>query len=128
MTALGTESRSVLTDEHLHDWPRPLPAKTVGELVGKEVLRVSWIAKHLGVEFDVLADWDDEVCPPWPTVPVVPAHVWPFPIPMQDGDWVRGYHLGLSLTLSQADGWQRHAPIVREALDKSMAALRDSMA
>ena len=108
--------------------PPPLAAKVVGELVGKEVLRVSWIAKHLGVEFDVLADWDDEICPSWPSAPVVPKHVWPFPLPDQDAEWIRAYHLGLSLTLAQAQDWQRSAPIVREALDKSMTALSDSMA
>jgi len=107
--------------------PHPLAPKVVGELVGKEVLRVSWLAKHLGVEFDVLADWDNEICPEWPKRPMVPKHVWPFPLEDQDLEWIRAYHLGLSLTLAQAEGWQRHAPIVKEALEKSMKALADSM-
>jgi hypothetical protein len=108
--------------------PQPLPGKAVGEMVGREILRVSWIAKHLGVEFDVLADWDDELCPPWPNAPIVPKHVWPFPLPEPDAEWVRAYHFGLSLTLAQAEGWQRHASIVREALGKSTRALSESMA
>jgi hypothetical protein len=107
--------------------PQPLPPRLLGELVGREVLRVSWMARQLGVEFDVLSDWDDEICPPWPEVPVVPKHVWAFALPDPDQDWIRAYHLGLSLTLAQADGWQRHAPIVREALEKSTAALSASM-
>ena len=35
--------------------------------------------------------------------------------------------LGLSLTLTQAEGWQRYAPIVREALEKSTQALSESI-
>jgi hypothetical protein len=58
---------------------------------------------------------------------VVPTPVQAFALPHPDQDWIRAYHLGLSLTLAQADGWQRHAPIVREALEKSTAALSASM-
>jgi hypothetical protein len=107
--------------------PQPVPAKLLGELVAREVLRVSWMARQLGVDFDVLAEWDDEICPPWPQRPSVPRHVWGFTIPDPDDDWVRAYHLGLSLTLAQTDGWQRDSPIVSEALAKSTAALSASM-
>jgi hypothetical protein len=122
MTTLG-----VSNPQDLSLAPQPLAGKVIGEMVGKEILRVSWIAKHLGVEFDVLADWDDELCPPWPTAPIVPKHIWPFPMAEPDSDWVRAYHLGLSLTLTQAEGWQRYAPIVREALEKSTRALSESI-
>jgi hypothetical protein len=122
MTILGA-----LNLQELALAPQPLAGKVIGEMVGKEILRVSWIAKHLGVEFDVLADWDDELCPSWPTAPIVPKHIWPFPLPEPDSDWVRAYHLGLSLTLTQAEGWQRYAPIVREALEKSTRALSESI-
>ena len=104
-----------------------LPPRLLGELVGREVLRVSWMARQLGVECDVLANWDDEICPPWPQPPVVPKHVWAVSLTDPDHDWIRAYHLGLSLTLAQADGWQREAPIVREALATSTAALRASL-
>jgi hypothetical protein len=105
-----------------------LPPRLLGELVGREVLRVSWMARQLGVEADVLANWDDEICPPWPQPPVVPKHVWAVSLADPDHDWIRAYHLGLSLTLAQAEGWQRESPIVCGALDRSTSALRASLA
>jgi hypothetical protein len=124
-----TSTEANALDQRIDDTnqPHPLPPKLLGELVAREVLRVSWMARKLGVEDDALQSWDDDICPPWPQPPVVPRHVWGFVLPEPDEDWLRAYHLGLSLTLAQADGWQRNAPIVRNAFEKSTTALGVSM-
>ncbi len=95
-------------------------------MVGVEMLRMAWMARHIGVEFDVLADWDDEICPAWPTPPTIPAHLWPFEIDDVDDAWVTRYHEGLATTLGRATGWVRHAPIIVEAHDKACRALEAS--
>jgi hypothetical protein len=95
----------------------------LGALVGVEMLRMAWMAHHMGVEFDVLADWDDEVCPPFPQAPSIPAHVWPLSIDDVDDQWVVDYHHGLADTLDRANGWVRSAPIIIEAHDKAMRAI-----
>ena len=71
----------------------------------------------------MVADWDDEVCPPFPQAPIIPAHVWPLPIDDVDETWVVRYHHGLAETLDQARGWVRNAPIVVEAHDKALRAI-----
>jgi len=76
------------------------------------------LAHHVGVEFDVLADWDAEVCPAWTTPPTIPAHGEPFEIDDVDGDWIVEYHRGLAATLDAARGPMRTAPIIVEAHDK----------
>jgi hypothetical protein len=97
--------------------------REIGSMVGTEMLRMAWMAHHMGVEFDVLADWDDEICPPWPTPPQVPSHVWPYELGDIDDSWVREYHHGLAATLERARGHVRTAPIVTEALGKARLAL-----
>ncbi len=105
------------------DLTRTPEPQQLGALVGVEMLRMAWMAHHMGVEFDVLADWDDEVCPPFPQVPTIPAHVWPLPIDDVDDAWVVQYHHGLADTLDRARGWVRNAPIVVEAHDKALRAI-----
>jgi hypothetical protein len=97
----------------------PLPPRLLGEMVGIEVLRATWLAHQMGIDFDVLADWDDEICPDWPAAPSIPLHVWPHPIEDADEAWTIQYHHGLSATLQRATGWQAGAPMVSEALEKS---------
>jgi hypothetical protein len=99
-------------------------ALELGALVGVEMLRMAWMAHHMGVEFDVLADWDDEVCPAWPTPPTIPPHVWPFEIDVVDDTWVLEYHRGLAATLAVARGQMRSAPIIVEAHDKARRAIQ----
>jgi hypothetical protein len=89
-------------------------------MVGMEVLRASWLSRHMSIDFDVLADWDDEICPPWPDAPTVPLHVCPIPITAIDHAWTLQYHHGLSDTLQRSQGWQRESSIVAEALEKSL--------
>jgi hypothetical protein len=132
-----TSTEASAVDPHIYDridpsvddtnQPHPLPPKLLGELVAREVLRVSWMAHKLGISGEAMQNWDDDICPPWPQAPVVPRHVWGFVLPWPDHDWLRAYHLGLSLTLAQADGWQRDSPIVCNAFEKSTAALDASM-
>lgn len=97
--------------------------REIGSMVGIEMLRMAWMAHHMGVEFDVLADWDDEICPPWPTPPQVPAHVWPYELAELDDEWVLEYHRGLAATLERARGAVRNAPIITEALGKARLAI-----
>ena len=66
------------------------------------MLRMAWMAHHMGVEFDVLADWDDEVCPAWPAAPTIPTHVWPYATDDVDEAWTLEYHRGLSSMLARA--------------------------
>ena len=109
-------AQPVITSDEL---AQPLPPRLLGEMVGIEVLRASWLAHQMGIDFDVLADWDDEICPEWPAVPSIPLHVWPHPLAGADEAWTAEYHVGLSATLQRATGWQAKAPMVSEALEKS---------
>ncbi len=115
------------TADHPVGSPSPAPHE-LGVLVGVEMLRMAWMAHHMGVEFDVLADWDDEVCPAWPTPPTIPAHVWPFAIDGVDEGWVLRYHRGLAVTLDAAKGPMRSAPIIVEAHDKALRAIEAATA
>lgn len=115
-------SRAIFPNE-IDDLTRTPEPRRLGALVGVEMLRMAWMAHHMGIEFDVLADWDDEVCPPFPQAPCIPPHVWPLPIDDVDEAWVVQYHHGLAETLDQARGRVRHAPIVVEAHDKALRAI-----
>lgn len=111
-------------DDHT-DAPAPsLAPREIGAMVGVEMLRMAWMAHHMGIEFDVLADWDDEICPPWPTPPQVPAHVWPYDLGEVDEAWILEYHRGLVASLERARGHVRGASIVVEALGKSRLAVQ----
>jgi hypothetical protein len=103
--------------------PQPLPPRLVGEMVGVELMRMAWMARHLGVEFDVLADWDDEVCPAWPTPPTIPSHVWPYSAGEVDDAWTLEYHRGLSAMLARAGEKVRDSSVITEAVWKSNQAI-----
>lgn len=111
-------------DETSMSTSHALAAREIGSMVGVEMLRMAWMAHHMGVEFDVLADWDEEICPPWPTPPQVPAHVWPYDQGEVDEQWVLEYHHGLVTALERARGSVRTAPIITEALGKARLAIQ----
>lgn len=123
-----TSTHHVTLDQLLDDeyQPQPLPPKLLGELVGREVLRVAWLAHQLGLPTPTL-QFCEEVCPPWPQAPVVPTHVWGFPLPAPDRRWLQQYHRGMARTLGQAQGWQADSPVVRDALRRCTEALEQSL-
>jgi hypothetical protein len=107
--------------------PQPLPPRALGAVVAGELLQLSWTADKLGSQLTPIADWDDDLCPPWPRPPHLPPHLGP-PPPDPGPDWLVEYHLGLASTLAGARDQLRDTSLVDDALGRSTAALSEGLA
>ncbi len=106
--------------------PQPLPPRALGALVATEILQLAWSAAKLGQGVTPIADWDDDLCPPWPKTPQLPPHLGPTP-PDPGPDWLVDYHLGLASTLAAAEASVRDSGAVEDALGRSVQALGEGL-